>query len=809
MSESLYYIKATFEKSKIVRKTKMTTFMPSISMPQDLNEFQQEAITHFQGPLLVLAGAGSGKTRVLTHKIAHIISQGVDPTRILAVTFTNKAAKEMIHRVENILGRDQAAGLWIGTFHSVCSRILRREIGKYRSETGKTWNNNFVIYDETDSIAAVKEAIRHLELDEKLYTPKNIRYQISNLKNQMLTAYQYASQAVDFKDEKLARIYDAYEAILSRNNALDFDDLLLKVVEILQQDENIRQRYHQQFEHVLIDEFQDTNDTQYELVRLIVEGCSKKDRGMLNYEYLWQSRSFTVVGDVDQSIYSWRGANFRIILNFQQDFPDAKLIKLEHNYRSTGNILKIANVIIENNNERLPKSLISVKGDGEKVVCYEAKDDRDEAFYIIEKFENLVNKGLCRPGDCCVLYRTNSQSRLFEDIFISRGIAYTVVGGIKFYERREIKDILAYLTIVFNDQDTYSIKRVLNVPKRGIGKTSIEKMEAYADQNNMPLYQVLRQIEQFDSVSAKLKKAVDGFVAVIESLKSQANTLNLSDFIIFATEETGYLNELKQEDPLDSEGRVQNLEEFVSVARHYLLDNPDGDLTGFLTQMSLLSDIDSAEPAENKYVLMTMHAAKGLEYSCVAIAGLEEGLFPHARSLSDKPQMEEERRLMYVGVTRAKDHLFLTYARRRMVFGDLRYATPSRFIREAPQELLSGLYSLDQETRYHDEDSSRHRKVFQSQKPVSSSSGYTSTRFEDDEPPISSIRPVSAKKAEKLKLPPLKLMAVGTRVNHSKFGLGTIEQVIGEGEKAVYSIKFDTIAGKKLLDPKFANLQPL
>ncbi len=797
----------------------MTALSPSPTMIQNLNPQQQEAITHIEGPLLVLAGAGSGKTRVLTNKIAHTISQGVMPANILAVTFTNKAAKEMAHRIESMLGHGYDPSLWIGTFHSICGRILRREIGKYLSDSGKTWSNNFVIYDESDSIAAVKEAIRALELDEKLYNPKNIKYQISNLKNQLISAHQYASKAVDFRTEKLSRIYEGYEAIMSRNNAMDFDDLLQKAVELLQKNPDVRQRYHQQFRHVLVDEFQDTNDAQYELVRLIVEGCTKEERTSLDPRLQWANRSFTVVGDVDQSIYSWRGANFRIILNFQHDFPGAKLIKLEHNYRSTANILNTANAIIENNSERLPKALISVHGAGEKIYCYEAKDDRDEAFFIVDKLEEAVNKGNIRPGDCCILYRTNSQSRLFEDILISRGLSYTIVGGIKFYERREIKDVLAYLNIVFNDQDAYSVKRVLNVPKRSIGKTSIEKLEAFANHNGISLYETLRRVNEIDEFTPKLKKAVSGFVALIENLKAHATQLALNDFILFAIEESGYLNELKQEDPLDSEGRIQNLEEFVSVARHYLQDNPEGDLAGFLTQMSLLSDIDTAEPAENKFVLMTMHAAKGLEFSVVAIAGMEEGLFPHSRSLSDNPQMEEERRLMYVGVTRAKEKLFLTYARRRMVFGDLRYSTPSRFLREIPNDLMTGLYSLDGESRYDNSyasSPSRERKVYDqgrsnygADRSSSSTRGYSSERFEDDMPPVSRIRPAAERKPQAPKPSSIRLLEVGDRVMHSKFGQGTIQQVIGEGDKAIYSIKFDTIAGRKLLDPKFANLEPL
>jgi len=766
--------------------------MQAVTSPSlnGLNPQQQEAIYTTQGPLLVLAGAGSGKTRVLTHKIAHAISEGIEPGRILAVTFTNKAAREMTARVQKMVAEYGYGTSWIGTFHSICGRILRREITHYQTQTNRVWNTNFVIYDESDSLAAVKESIRALELDEKLYNPKTIRYTISNLKNQLISPYRYASEAVDYKTEKLARIYDGYEAVLSRNNALDFDDLLQKTVEILQQNPHIRERYHEQFHHVLVDEFQDTNDAQYEFVRLIVEGCLKSERKSIVNKTFWQGRSFCVVGDVDQSIYSWRGANFQIILNFQKDYPDAKVVTLSQNYRSTGNILSIANAIIENNDERIPKTLSSIKGQGEKTICYEAKDDRDEAFFILEKLQDIVSEGKIKPGQCCILYRTNFQSRAFEDVLISKGLAYTVVGGIKFYERREIKDVLAYMTVLFNDQDAYSVKRILNVPRRGIGKTSIERIETYAAKEDISFYQALRQVDAIPDLQSKAKKAIGSFVAIMEDLKNHAG-LNLGDLIIYLVETTGYLDELKQDDPLDAEGRIQNIEEFVSVAREYLMDNTDGDLAGFLTQMSLLSDIDSAESIENKYVLMTLHAAKGLEYPIVAISGLEEGLFPHSRSLSDKAQMEEERRLMYVGVTRAEDQLFLTYARRRMVFGELRYSTPSRFLKEAPQELFSGLYTLDNDSRDDYVDRRRSRDE---------------TERYYDEPVMRKIRP---RIERELNVPPPKLLPVGTRVSHEKFGQGTIQQVLGEGEKAIYSVAFDTIPGKKLLDPKFAKLSPL
>ena len=836
---------------------------------QNLNPEQLEAVTHQTGPLLVLAGAGSGKTRVLTHQIAHRIESGAHPTEVLAVTFTNKAAKEMRERLNHLLGEFVGKSLWIGTFHSICGRILRRDIGHYTSAAGRTWNNNFVIYDETESMAAVKAVIKSLNLDDKLYAPKNIRHMISGFKNSMLDAFSYASTAKDFRAEKLAQIFDGYEAELSRNNAMDFDDMLLITVKLLQQNPHVLARYHQQFKHILVDEFQDTNDAQYELVRLLAEGCLKDDRSPELLQQLWLDRSLTVVGDVDQSIYSWRGANFRIILNFQSDFFGAKIIKLLHNYRSTANILDVANAIIEQNKERLPKELISVRGAGEKINCFEAKDDREEAFYVMDRLLQLTSNGSqYKPGDCCILYRTNVQSRVLEDVLISRGIPYTMVGGLKFYERKEIKDIMAYLTVIFNDADSYSLKRILNVPKRGIGKTTIEHLDATADLHQTTLYNVLKQVDQIDVVKPKAAKAIGAFMQVLDRLKRLATEVGLDDLVTQVLDLTGYFDELKLEDPTDTEGRQANAQEFIGVARQFMQENPATEegqpgLADFLTQMSLLSDIDSSEPVENKFLLMTLHACKGLEYPVVAIVGMEEGMLPHFRSLNDNTQMEEERRLMYVGVTRAMERLFLTYARRRMIMGELRYGQPSRFLKEIPPEHLSGFYSLDRDSgnRYSDANVDNMRQS-------GGSSGYSSERFSDDYSSESTFgkkksssssssygnksgggysysggsssgvsdylknrKPAGSSSGSRASSPSSRSSSssggglpvvgssrpqpaptgaafkVGDRVAHAKFGEGTVSQVLGDGDKAIYSIQFDAIAGKKLLDPKFAKLE--
>ncbi|MGE0201883.1 MAG: ATP-dependent helicase [Candidatus Melainabacteria bacterium] len=808
----------------------------ALNLTEGLNPRQQEAVTHPMGPLLVMAGAGSGKTRVLTHKIAWQIQQGIYPGDILGVTFTNKAAKEMRLRLEALMvrmagetfGKTYAQALWIGTFHSICGRILRRDIAQYVNASGRQWQQNFVIYDETETITAMKEVIQALNLDIKLYTPKNIRYLISGLKNQLQDAHTYAGTATDYKTEKLAQIFDGYEALLHRNNALDFDDMLLMTVRLLQNNPEVLARYHERFKHVLVDEFQDTNDVQYELVRLLVEGTVKgqlaKNQQQDHHDALWRTRSLTVVGDVDQSIYSWRGANFRILLNFQKDFPDASIIKLEDNYRSTEHILEAANAIIDNNTERMPKTLRAVKGLGEKLQCYEAQDDRDEAFFVIDRLMEQCGPERYKPGQCCILYRTNVQSRVLEDVLISRGIPYVMVGGLKFYERREIKDLLAYLTVLFNDQDNYSVKRILNVPKRGIGKTTIEKLEALANQEGVSLYSALARAAELGDLRPSTLKAIASFRSLMDRLKGEIAQHAIDSMLVTIADETGYFDELKNEDPTDAEGRQANVEEFISVARQFHVENPEGNLADFLTQMALLSDIDSAEPVENKLVLMTMHAAKGLEFPVVAICGLEEGLFPHFRSLNDKEGMEEERRLMYVGVTRAEDKLFLTYARRRLLMGEFRYAQPSRFLREIPPHRMAGVYSLDEESRHETVTTLRQAprrgaaggaKSYGPRDPWADGDAGSGVVNPNLSPNIR-VHKANSTRAQQIRntgaasaaaAGPVQSFTVGERVTHAKFGEGTVRQVLGDGAKAIVGIQFDTIAGLKLLDPKMAKLQ--
>ena len=802
------------------------------SLLDSLNPSQAQAVKTLWGPTLVLAGAGSGKTRVLTQKIAYAISQGVDPYEILAVTFTNKAAKEMKKRIGDLIGEDKSRGLWIGTFHSICSRFLRRDIHRYETPSGRSWRSQFVIYDESESISAVKQSIETLNLDTKLYVPKTVRYQISALKNDLIDAYTYASKATDYKSERLAAIYDGYEAIMSQHNALDFDDLLLLTAKLLQQCADVRESYHRQFRQILVDEFQDTNGAQFELTRIIADNCLMADRTPELLANLWnkppgQERGFTVVGDVDQSIYSWRGANFRIILNFKDTYANVTTITLQENYRSTSNILDAANAIIENNEDRIPKELLSTKGKGAKITCYEANDDRDEAQFVIDTFMHKVHREGIKPSQCCVLYRTNAQSRVLEDVLISRGIPYTMIGGIKFYERREIKDMLAYLTVLFNPDDNYSLKRIINVPKRGVGKTSMEKFEAEAHHRNCSMVDLLPMVDQVEGLQPKAIKAISSFYVVLKSLQELAPKLPVNELVPIIWEKTGYLDELKADDPSDNEGRLDNLEELVSVARQFHLENsPDdegygGGLGEFLSQMSLLTDLDNNDPEQvtERLVLMTLHSAKGLEFPVVALMGNEEGLFPHFRSLQDRDQMEEERRLMYVGVTRAEDQLMLTFARRRMVMGEIRYAAPSRFLREIPEDLLTGMYTLDQQPGRHQESSNR----FQSRHSDSSSSsggGYQreavseptvwTKRNKSTAPGVSTSSPMGARpKSSTPSGPPpdaVDTFKLGDRVYHQKFGEGKVDKLLGSGGRVILSVQFEKLKGKKLIDPRFGSV---
>ena len=651
---------------------------------EGLNREQNLAVTEKNGAILVLAGAGSGKTKVLTSRIANLVDSGVNPFDILAVTFTNKAAKEMQQRLSNYLGEDIVRRMWVGTFHNICGRILRRDLENYKTKDGRSWGNNYVIYDDTDTKTVIKNALKKLNMDEKSYDPKMIKSVISNAKNKMQDAYAFSSTARDYQSDKIAQVYYEYEKQLAQNNALDFDDMLMLSVNLLQTNSEVREKYANRFLHILVDEFQDTNKAQYDLINMLYPSDGSKD----------EVGSLCAVGDVDQSIYSWRGADFKIILNFQKDYKNTKLIKLEQNYRSTANILDAANAVILNNSERLEKNLYSQKGSGSKIKIFEAADDYEESSYIAGKIRNLG----VSLDDIAVLYRTNAQSRSIEEALMSNSIPYKIVGGLKFYDRKEIKDIIAYLKLIYNHNDSASLRRIINTPKRSIGDTTVNKLAQLADERDCSIFDVLCGIENTQEFNSATKARLAAFRDLINEFSNNQNSMSLSDFVPVVLERSGYLGELKEENSIESQSRIENLQEFLNVVREFEADEFLGDeeddlglLGNFLSQVALVSDIDQLNEDDKSVTLMTLHAAKGLEFPVVFLAGLEEGMFPHSRSIAfgaPAGELEEERRLMYVGITRAKDELYLSFAQRRRIWGDIKYFPKSRFIDEIPPELL-------------------------------------------------------------------------------------------------------------------------
>ena len=644
----------------------------------NLNKEQREAVQTIQGPLLVLAGAGSGKTKLLTSRIAYLIQNGVKPRNILAVTFTNKAAKEMKERLGNILGENVVKYMWVGTFHGICGRILRENIENYSFQSGKRLDKNFSIYDENDSNAVIKQAIKKLNLDDKVYQPKLVKSVISNAKNKMQDAYTFATFARDFKSQKIAAIYEEYENALNNNNAIDFDDMLLLTVKLLEQSKEVRQLYYDRFQHILVDEFQDTNMAQYKLINMLYTNLEPE---------IPDERSLCVVGDVDQSIYSWRGADYTIILNFQKDFKKTKLIKLEQNYRSTANILNVANAIIENNTERVDKVLYSQKGDGELIDYYEAQDEADEANFIASRIKQDSGGDYNRYA---ILYRTNSQSRALEEACMAAGIPYRIYGGLKFYDRKEIKDIIAYLKLIYNPDDSQSFRRIVNVPKRAIGDTTVKALSDFADSKDVSLFEAIKEIEESE-LSPRVQSKLKDFAELILKFKNAVGSYSLQEFVTLVIEKSGYLAELQSQNTPESEADIENLQELVNVAGEFVPEESDNALGEFLQQVALVSDLDGMDDISNNVTLMTLHSAKGLEFPIVFLAGCDGGVFPHQRTFNIPSEMEEERRLMYVGVTRAEEKLYLSSAKRRQMWGEYKYYNPSRFIDEIPRQLLNSI----------------------------------------------------------------------------------------------------------------------
>ncbi len=646
---------------------------------EGLNREQQEAVLQERGTILVLAGAGCGKTKVLTTRIANLVENGVSPYEILAVTFTNKAAKEMVERLSKMIGEEKAKKMWIGTFHSISGRILRTDISEYKDENGISYDNKFVIYDDTDSNSILKSAIKNCSLDEKIYQPKLLKTIISNSKNKMLDAYSYATRARDYRTEKYAQIFLEYQKQLHANNALDFDDMLVLAVKLLEQSDIVREKYFNRFKHILVDEFQDTNICQYKLIKAIY--TNNKEEEEIPFE-----KSLCVVGDVDQSIYSWRGADYRIILNLQATFKKTHLIKLEQNYRSAETILDAANAVICNNKQRISKNLYSNLGKGHNLSLYQANDEADEALNLVREVKRLsLTESL---SDMAVLYRTNSQSRAIEEACMANNVPYKVVGGLKFYDRKEIKDIIAYLKLIYNPSDSQSLKRIINVPKRSLGSGTVDKLLEISEKSGLKFMEILQDIDEYNEFTPTYKTKLSGFYNLILDFQNQFYKMDLPAFIGYVLEKSGYIQDIKDnEDEVTAEARIDNLQEFLSVAKEFTAQ--DSDVLGeFLSQVSLVSDIDTYVDDSNALTLMTLHSAKGLEFDTVFLCGLEEGIFPHNRSLDAPSEMEEERRLMYVGITRAKKNLYLSYAKRRKMWGEYKYYNPSRFISEIPNDLI-------------------------------------------------------------------------------------------------------------------------
>lgn len=818
---------------------------------QGLNDPQLEAVKQQTGAMLVLAGAGSGKTRVLTTRIAHLIRHGVNPREILAVTFTNKAAKEMRERLERMLGSDIVRNLWVGTFHSICAKILRFDIKNYSSEEGRNWADNFTIFDQDESMQLIKQAVKAENLDDKIYAPKMIKSVISMAKNKMQTAYEYATNARDYRSEKIALVFDRYEKLLAENNGIDFDDLLLLTVKLLATSPDVLSKYNNRFRHILVDEFQDTNQTQYELINLIYSAGQDE-------EQIPKDKSLCVVGDVDQSIYSWRGADYKIILNFQKAYQNSSLIKLEQNYRSTETILDAANKIILNNTERLKKDLFSIKGKGEKITKYEAASESDEANFIARKILSKVSSKQ-NYNDFTVLYRTNAQSRAIEEAFMAKNIPYKIIGGLKFYDRKEIKDTVAYLKILFNPSDNLSLKRIINVPKRSIGKTTIEKLEQISQEKETGILEIIEEIDNYSDFNIRTKGILTEFLDLLKRLGAMQGSMSLSEFISFLLEKTGYINELKEEDTVEAQARLENLQEFINVARDFEEEYEEIDLGEFLSQVALVSDVDELDEEKESVTLMTLHSAKGLEFPHVFLAGLEEGIFPHSRAQNSNSEMEEERRLMYVGITRAQDKLYITHAKRRQVWGEIKYFTPSRFLEEIPAKLVDEFYSSSIERtestfktavdslkskirldipassstalgfgknfvapqlRKKQEEQPKPQPKQTFQKPQATKAEKTINSIADARAAIERIKnskpsfekkvePVLKEKTVLEKEPKQKEeFHVNNKVFHDKFGKGTITEIIEISSSSMYVIEFEN-GLKKGLDASFAKLAKL
>ena len=722
------------------------------SLLDGLNREQAQAVQHTEGPLLILAGAGSGKTKVLTVRIAYLLSQGVNPYEILAITFTNKAAKEMKSRVESLVG-DVANRIWLSTFHSFCAKFLRFELDNFLG-----YNSNFTIYDTSDSQAVIKAALKALNLDDKYYPVGAMIGAISDAKNKLLFASDFRKQAKDFYQQKVADVYEYYERELRKNNALDFDDLLLVAVKLLQTNAAVLDKYSKRFRYVMIDEYQDTNHAQYLLASLLSSH--------------W--KNIAVVGDADQSIYAWRGADIQNILDFEKDYPNCTSIKLEQNYRSTKIILDAANAVIDNNEGRPEKNLWTDKTEGAKIQHFTAQSEHEEAAFIGDTIVKKHDIHGVPYGDMAILYRTNAQSRVLEEGLIKRALPYMMVGGTKFYDRKEIKDVLAYLRVLYNPFDDLSLLRIINVPKRSIGATTVSKLQDYARTNGTSLFMTLTQLHLVDSIKGKTKEKLEEFGILIFTLVAEMDDKSVLDILEAILDRTGYLAQLEESTDPQDQARAENIGELLSVAKDFQDTNPTGTVEDFLEQVALVNDVDSFEQEESKVTLMTLHAAKGLEFPIVFLCGLEEGLFPHSRTLMNPEEIEEERRLAYVGITRAEKELFISNATTRTVFGRTSAYLPSRFIDEIPSELIDGLRAK----RKVPDDIKRHvpQHMSVTSRPVTK--------------PIIRNEVIADWK-------------IGDTALHSKWGNGKVVGVDGQGAGMKLTIEFPT-QGVRVVMAKFA-----
>lgn len=744
--------------------------MSVIEFLNTLNKEQQEAVKHTEGPLLIMAGAGSGKTRVLTHRIAYLMDEkAVSPNNILAITFTNKAAREMKDRVKKLVG-PESEYMWVSTFHSMCVRILRRDIERIG------YNRNFTIIDSSDQLTVMKQVLKQLNIDPKQYDPRAMIGQVSHAKNELITPEVLTDQANNFFERQVASIYVAYQKMLRKNHALDFDDLIMETIHLFKRVPEVLNYYQRRFQYIHVDEYQDTNHAQYYLVKQLAS----------------RYQNLCVVGDSDQSIYRWRGANIENILSFEKDYPAARTIFLEQNYRSTKSILEAANHVINHNKGRKPKKLWTENEDGSKITYFQGATEREEALYVTEKVQDLLENGSYTANDIAVLYRTNAQSRSIEDMLMKANISYQMIGGLKFYDRKEIKDIIAYLRLITNPDDDISFERIVNVPKRGIGATSIERLRDYALKHDLSFFQAIKEIEM-TGVPKRAAQALIRFQDQMENLIKQQEFLTATDMVEMVLEQTEYEQILKAEKTIEAESRLENIAEFMTVTKDFEKTNEDDrSLVAFLTDLALIADIDSMDEAaidaEEKITLMTLHSAKGLEFPVVFLIGMEENIFPHSRSLADEDEMEEERRLAYVGITRAEKELFLTHASMRTLYGRTNMNPVSRFIHEIPEELIEGIDQVK-------------RSMFGSfldEREANSASIGTPT-FRPD-------RKASRRKTEKISTTGAENVGwrAGDKALHNKWGVGTVVKVQGSGDAIELDVAFPAPTGIKRLLAKFA-----